>query len=1473
MRGSAISQLLHKRPGHPWLTLVIILLTVALLLPGAARAWEASDPSEPVFGADTKDAPYWLFGPATGSQLYSEYDLAYLAGQLIIQGAVDASACPGGAMLNEGTANECGVRAAHNQVLEWQNQFNYDIIGASKETGVPPMLIKNIFAWETQFWPKTIFVNTFEYGLGHITEAGADSALRWNYNFYLPLCRESFSDDTCNITYDRQPFSIRAALMGVVVRSVETNCPSCQYGMDLEKAKQSVYVFANTILANANLVNMTVTGLTGKPAIQSVNYNDLWKFSLVSYNAGPGCFRTAFSRTFHNYKKLNWDNLKNMLDPACQGAIKYVDFITRVDAYHPGDDPHLLLDATQQATPTATHEQSGTPNPTLETTAGVQNTPTEGSPEPTMQETPTPTQEITVTGTADVNPTQGTGTPESVTPTASVQPDVAAQLEAPHRSGEILLQVDPANQQQVLEDLAAMGVGLEQQNPQQAEMGTLLVRVDESRMADVLTNLQANPMVQVSEPNYLASSASLPNDPDISKQVNLWNIQVPQAWEAVSDLQDVLVAVVDTGIDLDHPDLTANIWQNPGECGLDANGQDKRTNNVDDDGNGYVDDWRGWNFVVGNNIPRDDQGHGTHLAGIIAAGVNNSLGIAGIAPNARLLAVKVLDVDGYSDYLRAAEGIRYAVDMGAKVINLGFGGLGSSQVLKDAVDYALAHGSLVVAAAGNGGLNTTYYPAAYPGVISVGSVDSVLNWSLFSSSGETVSLVAPGVGVYSTTLGGGYGELSGTSVSSAHVSGVAALLAGLPNLQGVDNLRSILLNSAFDLGQPGKDVYFGYGIVHAYDALKYSGPLLPTPTPFIEDTPTPGPSPTSKLHFMATNTPVPTPTLTNPHNGFSSNTDECALCHRSHTAKAVSFLTNSETSPAMSNDFCLSCHLGGATTISTHSNADKPGAEATFELLCIQCHDPHGTANLYNIRENVQVKVNPLLTTGPVAFTALTGTNSFDEIDSSLPESTSANIDDLCVTCHQDSNNPGYPMHSHTGGGYHSGNMDYRGQDCTTCHPHSADASSATRDGFMPMAGSCIGCHSTTQGSNRIIVGTDGDFRRASHHVIGTDTVTDSDCQVCHDQTNHMSGVVRLKNVDTPATVYALDGISDPADYESFCLSCHDSNGANGNSRPFSDNTSVMNIQNGTTWTNASHNTSRLTFNGSCLDCHDNGHGSNKQSMLAPWNYTNDGNTDDGMKQEERFCYTCHDADGPAATNVMSKYTLPTRWVQSPAGANNLTTLNDRHDVARTDQLTSGVKIECTDCHNVHADNATWPVVANPDPNDGRTPGSGYFTETGGNTTDKWSDWCLDCHDGSYPATITPPTNSLWNIYSTFSGEGMGSRTSNNTNLAAGTGYAEGMIIQCRQCHGFHVVSPTSVTSSSSLFSVLIRLRNASNTADLPMSISPGGFGYEITNNNTTIASQTGGDWCNTCHNRASMDTKTDCYVCHYHGNTGQGGW
>ena len=228
--------------------------------------------------------------------------------------------------------------------------------------------------------------------------------------------------------------------------------------------------------------------------------------------------------------------------------------------------------------------------------------------------------------------------------------------------------------------------------------------------------------------------------------------------------------MIDTGIDYTHPDLAANIWNNPGEIA---------GNNIDDDRNGYVDDIRGWDFVNGDNNPADDNGHGTHCAGIIGAQANNGAGISGVNWQVSITPLKILDGSGSGEVSDAAEAIWYAKRNGASITSNSYGGTDFSQTLKDAIDGT---GVLVICAAGNEANNNdqiSFYPASYssPNVISVAASDQFDNLASFSNYGAvSVDVAAPGTSIYSTYKGGTYKSMSGTSMAAPHVAGIAGLI-------------------------------------------------------------------------------------------------------------------------------------------------------------------------------------------------------------------------------------------------------------------------------------------------------------------------------------------------------------------------------------------------------------------------------------------------------------------------------------------------------------------------------------------------------------------------------------------------------------------------------------------------------------------------------------------------------------------------
>jgi hypothetical protein len=296
----------------------------------------------------------------------------------------------------------------------------------------------------------------------------------------------------------------------------------------------------------------------------------------------------------------------------------------------------------------------------------------------------------------------------------------------------------------------------------------------------------------------------------------------------------VLVAVVDSGIDPTHPDLAGALWANPKE--IPGNG-------ADDDGNGFVDDVFGWNFINGSNNTWDNNGHGTFVAGIIAARTHDAIGIAGVNPWARILPVKVTDFHNKGDHLHLAAGIYYAAQAGARVINVSIGGKRLTLGEQYAIDFAVRKGALVVVAAGNEGVDTsTFSPAGAAGAITVAATDADDKRAGFSNFGAKVDIAAPGVDIlslrarqtdlmalYDKDYKAGanivgddrlYYRLSGTSFAAPYVSGVASLLFAIDPSLKPEQVKRIILQSARDIDVPGHDQFTGYGLLDARAALK-----------------------------------------------------------------------------------------------------------------------------------------------------------------------------------------------------------------------------------------------------------------------------------------------------------------------------------------------------------------------------------------------------------------------------------------------------------------------------------------------------------------------------------------------------------------------------------------------------------------------------------------------------------------------------
>lgn len=324
------------------------------------------------------------------------------------------------------------------------------------------------------------------------------------------------------------------------------------------------------------------------------------------------------------------------------------------------------------------------------------------------------------------------------------------------------------------------------------------------------------------EPHFVYKTSTVPDDPSYSLQWNLERIQAELAWAISKGSDSVIIGIVDTGVEWEHPDLKDKIWINPNE--IPGNG-------IDDDHNGYVDDVRGWDFggldgTPDNNPDEDRPDHGTHVAGIAAAATGNKIGISSIGYNCRIMAVKTSrdndrDAQGnvYVDY--GYEGIIYAVDNGAKVINCSWGGDGFSKMGKDVVDYALSKNVLIVASSGNENSDAASYPASFDGVLSVGSTDKDDSRSYYSNFGPTVDVFAPGSDIYSTWKTDTYTNLSGTSMASPLAAGLAGLVRSLfPQLNAQQAAEQIRVNcDNIDAGNPSYKYQLGGGRINAYKAL------------------------------------------------------------------------------------------------------------------------------------------------------------------------------------------------------------------------------------------------------------------------------------------------------------------------------------------------------------------------------------------------------------------------------------------------------------------------------------------------------------------------------------------------------------------------------------------------------------------------------------------------------------------------------
>ena len=282
----------------------------------------------------------------------------------------------------------------------------------------------------------------------------------------------------------------------------------------------------------------------------------------------------------------------------------------------------------------------------------------------------------------------------------------------------------------------------------------------------------------------------IPNDALYSDyQWNLSNIMTETGWNVSKGGEDVIIAVLDTGVQSDHPDLAGQLTA-------------------------------GYNVIDGSQSAEDDVGHGTHVAGIIGAAVNNNEGVAGISWYNKVMPVKVLDSSGAGTTYSVAEGIIWATDNGAKVINMSLGNYASAQFLHDAIRYAYDRDVVLIAASGNDNTSRPGYPAAYPEVFAVAATDAHEARAPFSNYGDYIDVAAPGDGIASTYPGSQYAALSGTSMAAPHVAGLAGLIRTKNPLLTNEEVMEVMRSTAKDLGKRGKDEDFGYGQIDVIRALQ-----------------------------------------------------------------------------------------------------------------------------------------------------------------------------------------------------------------------------------------------------------------------------------------------------------------------------------------------------------------------------------------------------------------------------------------------------------------------------------------------------------------------------------------------------------------------------------------------------------------------------------------------------------------------------
>ena len=286
--------------------------------PICAQIWNTLPPLPP--DADRID---WLSTPISEEFLATANPYYYLAGRLIAQGVVPAETCPAGGLQSNGYANECGLERAMPEVIEWQNMFDPEILAVANQVNIPAQLLKNIFAQESQFWPGA-FKDPKEFGLGQLTDSGAETILLWDTQFYYQFCSTILDNDTCKRGYVYLSPENQELLRGALANKVNANCSDCPDGVDLSNAENSISLFAHTLVANCAQVSRIVYNATGQSPGTLSDYANLWQLTAANYHSGPGCMSYAVFNTYARREPLRWENIRKYLTPVCQSADEYV---------------------------------------------------------------------------------------------------------------------------------------------------------------------------------------------------------------------------------------------------------------------------------------------------------------------------------------------------------------------------------------------------------------------------------------------------------------------------------------------------------------------------------------------------------------------------------------------------------------------------------------------------------------------------------------------------------------------------------------------------------------------------------------------------------------------------------------------------------------------------------------------------------------------------------------------------------------------------------------------------------------------------------------------------------------------------------------------------------------------------------------------------------------------------------------------